>query len=282
MVLEKIYPSGWLENRPWSAFVLGFAYSVFGLFLALFLFPQEPSMVAVALTAILLIPTIDAIVQRGELNSATKESVGLGVLTVHRNMILAYLFAFLGVFTTFAIFSTVLPTLAAGHLFSSLLSVRYGSVGQATFSQGLFKSLLSNNLKVMVFCFVSAFIIGDSGLFIITLNASVWGTLFGDLAKNAAASTGKAPLIYLGLVIIAVFPHMITEALAYFSAAAAGGLISVGVEKEKSEEKRSRVMNATLLLLALAIGFVILGAIIETYMLNNNVLYQRIIQQGLR
>lgn len=280
MVLERIYSTAWIESKPLAAYVLGLAYSIFGIFFALFLFPQDPAIVAVAITSILLIPTIGLIINKDEMADAVIRKTNIiQILNSHKSLFLVYVFSFLGILTSFTIFSTFLPSIAANHFFKSQLSVLYGSIGKATFTTPLFTDILMNNFKVLAFCFLAALIIGDSGMFIITWNASVWGTIFGNLASTAASHAGKNPFIYLLLVLISVFPHMIVEATSYFVAASSGGIMSNGImDKPKN---LGRIIHVAAILLILSVIVLALGALIETFVLDNVEVYRIIILQSL-
>ena len=175
-----------------------------------------------------------------------------------------------------------LPSLATNFIFENQINVLYGkAAGGAAFNAGLYKSLLINNVSVLILCFIAAFVIGDGAIFLITWNASVWGTIFGNLAKTAALSTDKSPIIYFFIVLVIVFPHMILEAFSYITSASAGGVISKGLLKEKffSKNFRDIMKNATILFI-FSIIILLIAVFVETWVLNNATTYQTIIQQS--
>ena len=61
MVLEHLFPEDWLERKSRFAFLLGTGYSAIGLLIASTLFPSDPALVALAFTALLLLPELDKI-----------------------------------------------------------------------------------------------------------------------------------------------------------------------------------------------------------------------------
>ena len=58
MVLEHLFPENWLEKKARYAFLLGICYSVVGILFAKLLFPEDPALVSVAFTSLLLLPEL--------------------------------------------------------------------------------------------------------------------------------------------------------------------------------------------------------------------------------
>ena len=132
-------------------------------------------------------------------------------------------------------------------------------------------------------CFIIALLTGDGAIFLITWNASVWGTIFGLTAKNAALFSGKQALVLFGIIMLVVFPHMILEAISYFLGAISGGVISKDVLLEEFASNRFlEVFGLNLYLLLFALLFLVLGALVETFVLENVSIYQEIIQMSLQ
>tara|TARA_Y100000034_G_C6693225_1_gene305329 strand:- start:287 stop:688 length:402 start_codon:yes stop_codon:yes gene_type:complete len=128
-----------------------------------------------------------------------------------------------------------------------------------------------------------ALLTGDGAIFLITWNASVWGTIFGLTAKGAAIFSGKNPLVYFGLIMLIVFPHMIIEAIAYFLAAISGSVISKDVILEEFASHRFfEVFGFNLYLLLFALIFLVLGALVETFVLQHVGLYADIIRMSMQ
>jgi len=281
MVLEQIYSVDFLRKSPIYTFLLGINYALIGLGAALLMFPEDPALVAVAITSILFLPSLYKLAVLEEKEERSEKGFSLSkIFRIQKQFIKVYLYAFLGIFVVFSVFSIVLPKLAVNHLFREQLAI-LSSTGQAIFSKGLFFGILTNNLKIFLLCFLVSFVLGNGAIFIITWNASVWGTIFGNLANTAATAVGKSPFIYFVLILISVFPHMILEIVAYILAIIAGTLISEGFLKEKfGSEKMNRIMRDNLLLLLVAILILVLGALVETYTLSNVETYRTIIQQS--
>ncbi|MEK6938662.1 MAG: stage II sporulation protein M [Nanoarchaeota archaeon] len=288
MVLEHIFPEDWLEHKGRYAFVLGVIYAVVGIVIASILFPGDPALVGVALTSMLLLPELYKIFDIEERQESMEQKVTLGGLWKDDvDVIKIYIFIFLGILIVYALSTMVLPQMQANSLFREQLEIRYGQgfSGSATsgiFSSDLFWGLLSNNFLVLIACFILALLAGDGAIFMISWNASVWGTIFGLTAKNAAAFSGQNYFYLFGLIMLIVFPHMITEALSYFLAAISGSIISKDVVSENFASNRFfEVFGFNFYLLIFALMFLVLGALIETFVLNHVEIYQEIIRMSM-
>lgn len=281
MVLEHIYPLNWLAKHTYFAFVLGFFYTVLSIFSSLILFPKDPALVAVAFTSLLMLPSLYLFFGIEE-KQEEKESRFRFKRMVVDNMAIfkIYLFSFLGILLAFSLFSILLPSLASNHLFReqiAVLGISSSQVGGAFFSTSLMTSILFNNLKVLIFCFLISLLAGNGAIFLITWNASVWGTVFGLIAKSAAYTIGKNPFYIFFIITLSVGPHLILEVAAYILASISGSVISRDILKERSfSNKFNNILIYNIVLLLVSIAILILAAIVETYVLNNFETYRHI------
>ncbi|MBT4651564.1 stage II sporulation protein M [Candidatus Woesearchaeota archaeon] len=290
MVLEHIFPENWLERKGRYAFILGIIYSIVGVLLASIIFRTDPALPAVAFTSLLLLPELYKIFSIEERKESMEKRISWRALwNDDIELIRIYVFLFLGILLVYSVGSMILPTFQTNELFHQQMDVRFNEAelqslsGQATsssvFSGNLFWSLLSNNFFVLLACFIMALLTGDGAIFFITWNASVWGTVFGITAKGASIFAGKHPFYFFGLVMLIVFPHMMIEAISYFLAAISGSMISKDVILEKFASDRFwEVFAFNIYLLLFALGFLLVGAIVETFVLKNVGLYQEIIR----
>ncbi len=285
MVLEHIFPENWLERKGRYAFVLGAIYSIVGILLASILFPGDPALVAVAFTSLLLLPELYKIFSIEERQQSMEQRISLRILWRDDiNIIRIYIFMFLGILLVYAVGTMLLPAFEANTLFREQLEIRLGQgfAGNAIVGSGLFYDLLSNNFLVLMACFILALLTGDGAIFLITWNASVWGTIFGFTAKNAALFSGQNPYLLFGLIMLIVFPHMMLEAISYFLAAISGSVISKDVILEKFASHRFfEVFGLNMYLFLFALIFLLVGAAVETFVLQNVTIYQDIIRQSL-
>ncbi|MBS3127407.1 stage II sporulation protein M [Candidatus Woesearchaeota archaeon] len=289
MVLEHIFPEDWLEQRGIYAFILGVMYSTIGVLLAWVLFRPDPALPALAFTSLLLLPELYKIFSLEERQESQEKAVSMrGLWRTDINVIRMYIFLFLGILLVYAVGTILMPQMQANTLFREQLEIRFGQgfAGEAFFGQfegSLFLELLSNNFLVLLAVFILSLLTGDGAIFLITWNASVWGTIFGVTAKNAALFSGQNPFLVFAMIMLIVFPHMIIEGISYFLAAISGSIISKDVILEKfASERFFEVFGFNLYLLLFALIFLVLGAFVETWVLQNIEIYQEIIQQSLQ
>lgn len=280
MVLEGILPENWIERKNRFAFMLGVAFSMIGIMFAILLFPESPSLIAIAFTSILLLPLLRKMLEKEERIEDHEKMFRLkNLYNDNKHLIKVYLLVFLGILLVYSIFAMVLPDQAVNSLFDRQLAIMGGSTGGATFTGPLFYTLLANNLQVLVFCFLLSVLLGDAAIVLIVWNASVWGTIFGNLARYAAVAKGAVyPYETYFIIMLIVFPHMILEVLSYILASISGGVISKDFLKEKLGSTRfTTVLMYNFVLLFIALGVLVTAAGIETLVLDNVVVYKEII-----
>ncbi len=306
MVLEHIFPPDWLEQKTKYAFLLGVGYSILGILIAKVLFPKDSGLVSVAFISLLLLPELYKIFSIEERQEMMESEFSFKELfRDDGDVVKIYIFLFLGVLLVFTLGTLILPPQETNRLFEQQLEIRsapghangeqltYEGVfaDEFTFTGNLFWNLLSNNFRVLLACFFIALLTGDGAIFIITWNASVWGTIFGITARHAseyasqypaqAVLSYSAPIMIL-IIFLIVFWHMMIEAIAYFCAAISGSIISKDVLLEKFESERFKmVFKFNLYLFIVALVFLVLGALVETIVLDNVTIYRTIIQQSL-
>ncbi len=287
MVLEHIFPEDWLEHKGRYAFLLGAGYSLIGVLIASILFPGDPALVAVAFTSLLLLPELYKIFSIEERKQAMEQRLSLrGLWRNDIEIVRIYTFLFLGIMLVYSVGTMVLPDFQTNTLFREQMEIRFGQgfAGQAVqYSGGLFMDLLGNNFLVLMACFIMALLTGDGAIFLISWNASVWGAIFGFTAKSAALFAGKNPLAVFVMIMLVVFPHMLIEAMSYFLAAISGSVISKDVIAEEFSSSRFwSVFGFNLYLLLFAVGFLLLGALVETFVLDNVGVYKEIIEMSFK
>lgn len=282
MVLEHLFPEEWLEKKTRYAFLLGAGYSIIAIIIARILFPADPALVAVAITSLLLLPELYKIFTLEERREDREKRFSMKELWKDSiPFIKIYIFLFLGIFFVYAIAAVILPSMSTNTLFREQLAMR-GISGDAVIDMGTFWEILINNWWVMAACFILSLLTGDGAIFLITWNASVWGTIFGITAKYAALFAKANPLYYLMLILLIVFPHMMLEALSYILASISGAVISKDVILEKFESKRfNEVFLYNFMLFLFGVLFLILGALVEAYVLHNSDTYREIIMQSM-
>ncbi len=275
MVFEQLYSAEFLHDHPAYGFLLGIGYTILGIFIALMIFPNDPAVIAVGILSLLLMPSLFQLTKSAEITQRKVPSFKAFIKeTIPHSKV--YVYIFFGIFFTFAFFSIVLPQLAAGRLFSIQLDIVAGKA--TTFSWPLWWDLFSWNMQVLGMCFLLSLIAGNGAILFIAWNASVWGTVFGHLAKTASLAAIANPFILFLLVIISVFPHTLLEGLSYMLSTLSGTTLSDGLIHEKLLSKNMKIIfKYNLVLLLIAIGVLAIGMLVETYVLGNFSTYRTII-----
>lgn len=286
MVLESLINPLSAERKPWELFFIGIFYSTIAMFLGLWIFYDQASLVMVFLTAIACIPLIYNTIKKEEANEDSKKEIIL--LKEHSRILYFLICLFFGFIISFSawyvflpsdmvqtMFSTQIQTIAAINAKISGSTATVGAfigigslhiTGDLTSNQ-LFWKILENNVKVLMFCIFFSFFYGAGAIFILTWNASVISAAIGNFVRsNLSAVTG---LSYFSIFSIGVFRYMthgIFEILAYFMGGLAGGIISVAVIRHELGTKRFKhVLMDSIDLILLAIGVLVAAAFVEVF-----------------
>lgn len=289
MVLEHIVPEEWLERKSYFAFAIGGAYTIIGILLASVLFPTDPALPAVAFTSLLLLPELYHLFSIEERQQLREKRWSPRVFwRDNGDFFRVFLFLFLGILLVYSFAAMFLDGLSVNTLFREQIALRgseFSAAGHATGAatgSDLFGRLLSNNMLVFIAIFIVAVLAGDGAIFLIVWNASVWGTIFGVTARNAAFFAQADPLWFFLIILLTVLPHVLLEASAYILAAMSGGLTSKGLLREGVGSKQARVlMKSNMYILLLALGVLIVGAFVESLVLEKSHHYGRIILLSL-
>lgn len=244
--------------------VLGFSYAMIGIGSALMIFGKNPSLMSVAFISILLLPTLNLLLQEEENEPIRNNKFSIiGIFRDHIDIFGIYLFLFIGIFLAYGLYSLLLPPAASNHIFFSQLDVA-GLVGGAAGKNAQFTGILLNNIIVLIACFLLSLVYGAGSILFLTWNASAWGAIFGYIARESSSSSN--PWISFGSVIIPVLPHMITEAASYLSAAIVGGVVSKAVVRERPfSAKFNHILTDGVILLVFAFLLVLAAGYLEVY-----------------
>ncbi|MDP4012411.1 MAG: stage II sporulation protein M [Candidatus Nanoarchaeia archaeon] len=294
MVLESIMSPEKAEKKPWDMIFIGFLYASVAMFLSVWVFKEEASLVMVLLTVIASIPLIFNTIQLEEKKDLEIErewtllkehSKALSFFVcLFFGFVLAYTvwFVFLPDTIVQATFETQLSTIKAintqitgGSSFVNSANVFGGSIDAAATSSGsLLYRIVANNLKVLLFCVFFSFFYGAGAIFILTWNASVISAAVGTFIRNNIGSYATAigltkvggyfHIFSLGLLRYSL--HGIPEILAYFIGGLAGGIISIAVIKHDFGTKDfKRILTDSIDLMVLAVAVIFIAGVLEVY-----------------
>ncbi|MCK4589232.1 MAG: stage II sporulation protein M [Nanoarchaeota archaeon] len=276
MVLESLLNPFKAKKKPWETFVAGALYATIALFLSFWVFQEYSSLIMVFLITLACVPFLYFTIKTEEELGATTIS-NVRLLREHGKVFLFLILLFLGFSLTLTFWYVFLPEKMVAILFSSqsqtIVNINNQISGNlANFD--VFLKILLNNVRVLIFCILFAFLYGVGAIFILTWNASVIAAAMGNfIRKNLAhyatsAGFGKVAgyfhIFSIGLLRYSL--HGIPEILAYFVGGLAGGIISVAViKKDFLGEKRERIIFDSSELILIALGILFVAALLEVY-----------------
>ena len=290
MVLESLIGPKKAERSPWDVFFIGMLYASLAMFLSVWIFKEQASIIMVLLTVIACLPLMHKTMIYEE--KKDKTIIGEGkLLKQHWKALQFFMFLFLGFTVAFSIWYVFLPDDMVKTTFNSQIETINAinskvigntintaniadTAGSAANLGDIFFQILMNNVKVLLFCVFFAFFYGAGAIFILAWNASVISAAIGTFIRNnfgEYASTvgltkigGYFHIFSLGFA--RYFIHGIPEIFAYFIGALAGGIISVAVIRHDfGTEKFKRILIDSVDLIVLAFFVLFVAALMEVY-----------------
>ncbi len=281
MVLESLTTPQKAEKSPWDLIFIGAMYAALAVFLSIWVFKEEASIVMVLLTVIASLPLVFNTMQFEEEKDAAPVRERT-LLKEHGKALTFFTFMFVGFVLAFSFAYIFLPEGLVKEVFDAQLTtiqninskVAGSDVEGAALGGMLFVQILSNNLKVLLFCLFFSFFYGAGALFILTWNATVIsaaiGTFFRDHISSYAGQLGLAKAAgyfhIFSLSLLRYFIHGIPEILGYFIGGLAGGIISVAVIRHDfGTPVFNRILVDSLYLMLLAVFVLVIAALLEVY-----------------
>jgi len=191
MVLESLINPLKAEKEPWELFFIGFLYTSVAILLSLWIFKQQTSLIMIFLTVLASVPLIYTTIKYEE--SKDEEIMEEKTLLREHSRALAFFsFLFLGFTIAFAAWYIFLPPDLLSIVFQvqtqTILEINNQVTGNAMEVLNLFTVIFFNNVKVLIFCILFAFIYGTGAIFILAWNASVIGVAIGNFIRSEIAS----------------------------------------------------------------------------------------------
>jgi uncharacterized membrane protein SpoIIM required for sporulation len=268
MVLENLISAFQAEQKPYQAVFLGFVYTTVAAFLAYGVFKAHASLTMVFLATMAALPLIYQMTVIEEEKDLEGYDEGW-LLKEHSKALRSFIWLFVGMSVSFALWYSVLPGSMTAQLFSSqqetINALNGKATGFFTLDIGTFTRIFLNNVRVLVFCILFSFLYGAGAIFILAWNASIIGAAMGNIVRTGLAQVSEATGVLMGHFQIVTYAllryviHGIPEIAAYFVAGLAGGIISIAVIRhEMGTQKFQHVLldSTDLLLISLLLVFV--------------------------
>jgi len=268
MVLESILNPKSAENKPWDVLLISIIFSFIGIFLAYNLFPAQASILSVAFITIFFVPFFQrlfSVEEKKDREEATKKKKS-NVFTRHRRVVLVYGAFFIGMIITYTIVYMFFHVDAVFSLQSDWFKQQGLTTGSAI-NAGGFEKYFFNNTQVMLLFFVLSILFGAGAVFILAWNASIIAVYLGIISNKFVATLGAQGAYVYGMAVgtSSIILHGVPEIMGYFFAGIAGGILSIGLLREKFMSKEFKeVGKDALIWLAIGEVLIIIGAIIES------------------
>jgi len=275
MVLESILGVKQAEKTPIYVFLLGLLYSSVAVFVSLWIFRSEASLIMVFFMVFASIPLIYKTINfEAKKDYLSKDDTP----KLHFKALEVFMYLFLGFTIGMALWYIFLPTDMVYDLFASQISTIKsinGTEFTANITSWSFLSIIIlNNLKVLTLCMLFSFFFGAGALFILAWNASVISTAIGNFVRTKLAEYAtlvgftKIGIYFqvISLALIRYMTHGFFEILAYLIGGLAGGLISIAVVNRHFEGEHFKIiMKDAIDLIILSILLVIIAGFIEVF-----------------
>lgn len=270
MVLESIFPVKKVIKNPFDMFILSAIITFASIFIANMIFPGEGTGKIITLfITIALAPIIYNVFKEEEEieREEAEHKIHKGFFDRHDETIKIFTLLFLGIFAAIFLTAILSPEKEVQSLFEDqiteierITSISSGKALGKALSPEILEMILWNNLRVMGLSFVLSFLIGTGAIVILAWNASI-------LAIYLASFIRKGLIEEFMVRTISIIPHAPIEIFGYFLAGIAGGVLSVGLIREKFWSKEFLlVFRDSLLLLFLAVFSIYIGAFIEVFL----------------
>lgn len=252
MVFESLLSPTEAESKPWEAFVYSALITSACLGISYYIFPSQASILFLFLVTIACFPLAYRLLADEE-QIDEEQAFRFSFLEKHGRAIKIYGYLFLGVLFAVAFWNGILPEKHSGVLFEQQIAtvndVRSLDTGAAIRPASFF-ALFLNNAKVATVAFALSLLFGIGAVFVIAWNASVIGVFI----TQAAGKTFLGPIGAL----VGISLHGIPEMVAYLVAGVAGGILSMGLMRNRRNlaviEDSLFMFSCSILLLAAAAG----------------------------
>ncbi|MEA2037721.1 MAG: stage II sporulation protein M [Nanoarchaeota archaeon] len=270
MVIESLISPLKAERKPWELFFVGMFYSSLAVLLSMWIFKSHSSLVMVFLTVIACVPLMYGTIKLEE-KKDLEISDETRLLKEHGRALSFFVFLFLGITVSFTLWYVFLPSDLASTVFSvqtkTISDINTQITGQGINNYSLFSKIFFNNVKVLIFCIIFAFIYGSGAIFILTWNASVIGTAMGNFVRSNLTTASLSG--YFQITSLSLFRYMIhgvPEILAYFVGGLSAGIVSIAIIRHDfRSDKFRRVLVDSADLLLLALGLLVVAGLVEVF-----------------
>jgi|SRR3989338_5476506 len=277
MVVESLLFPIKAEKKPWQMFFLGFLYATLGIFISLWIFRDQASLIMVFMITMAALPIFYNTMKLEESKDMLIEKE-TEILKEHNKAIAFFMYMFVGITVACAVWYVLLPTATINSLFDkqvgTIQAINNQVSGSVIHSLNIFWRIFFNNFKVLAFSLLFSLVYGAGAIFILAWNATVIGAAIGNFVRaNMGSYTSSLGFLEAGnyfhvasIGLLKYSIHGIPEIAAYFYGGLAGGILSVAlIRRHFNTSKFSKVMIDFSELVLIGMGFLIAAAFLEVY-----------------
>lgn len=268
MVLESIFSAGSVEKNPIDMLILSIIVTLICVYVSYMIFPEYSGVITPLLITIAMTPLLFKIFKIEEEidREVAEKKMEKTFIDRHDETIKIFTFFFIGVFLSILLVAVVMPTTFVDTVFKQQINTIQSIAPSGavlmegyTMEKALLNTIITNNLKVMFFSFLLSFLIGTGALFILAWNASILSLYFANFIRQGLYND----FLYK---MAGIAPHAPVEIAAYFLAGIAGGILSVGVIRERLGSKEFMIVfKDSLLMMIFAVLAVLFGGLLEVF-----------------
>lgn len=265
MVLETLFPVKKIIKHPIDMFIFSMVMTFVSIFLANMIFPGDSTGKIVILFITISVSPMFYLIFEKEEESERKIAQNRrheSFFKRYEDTMWLFTLFFLGVFMAIFVFSLFSAQVDVEDTFEDqLLEIeRISSISSGYYNSAkILELIFQNNLRVMGLAFFLSFVIGVGAVVILAWNASILALFLTSFLKQGS-------IVDFLTRTITLIPHAPIEIGAYFIAGIAGGILSMGVVKEKLFSREfSLIFRDSLILMAFAVFLVFIGAIFEVF-----------------
>src|SRR3989344_4642185 len=159
MVIESLLHPLKAERNPWEMFFIGFLYTSIGVFISLWVFRDQASLVMVFMITMAALPIFYNTTKLEESKDMIMDKE-TSILREHNKAVSFFMYMFVGITLACAVWYVLLPTSTINSLFDkqtgTIQSINNQVSGNVIYSLNIFWKIFFNNFKVLAFSILFA------------------------------------------------------------------------------------------------------------------------------
>ncbi|MBL7206868.1 MAG: stage II sporulation protein M [Candidatus Aenigmarchaeota archaeon] len=258
MGLTDIFNGSKFDEHPYYSFIVAMLFVFIGFLFALFIFPAEFSIAMVSFSTILIVPYMLIVLTREEMEKNQGIKSAFQNFSKHNRVILLFIFFFFGMAIEYMLLFAFVPPDVTELAFGNQLMTISDTPSKYFLNMDFLFKILINNLRLVFICYVLSLFYGIGALFILSYNASIVGTVYGNTLRPLIWGGSMATFAITKLVLF--LPHLITEVIAYLLAAIAGVLLL-----KSMSGKSPTALTESIVILMGAVALTIFAGVLEIF-----------------